>query len=55
MNVKIWCDGHMPIRRIIIGPSRDAELMKASIEEYIKTRYWMKDIKVDISNIPLRI
>lgn len=54
MNVKIWCDGHMPIRRIIIGPSRDAELMKASIEEYIKTRYWMKDIKVDISNIPLR-
>lgn len=54
MNVKIWCDGHMPIRRIIIGPSKDAELMKASVEEYIKTKYWMKDIEVNISKIPLR-
>lgn len=53
-RVKIWCDGHMPIRRIYIGPSKDAELMKCSIEEYIKTKYWMRDIEVVISNIPLR-
>lgn len=53
-RVKIWCDGHMPIRKIYIGPSKDAELMKASIKEYIKTKYWMIDIKVVISNIPLR-
>ncbi len=53
-KVKIWCDGHMPIRRIIVGPSRDAELMKCSIEEYIKTKYWMHDIAVEISKIPLR-
>lgn len=53
-NVRIWCDGHLPIRRIIVGPSQDAELMKYSIEEYLKTKYWMRDIKVDISKIPLR-
>lgn len=53
-NVKVWCDGHLPIRRIIVGPSKDAELMKKSIEEYIKTKYWARDIEVDISGIPLR-
>lgn len=53
-KVKIWCEGHLPIRRIIVGPSKDAELMKCSIEEYLKTKYWMRDIKVDISKIPLR-
>lgn len=53
-NIKIWCDGHLPIRRIIVGPSLDAALMKCSIEEYLKTKYWMRDIQVDISEIPLR-
>lgn len=53
-GVKVWCDGCMPIRRIIVGPSKDAELMKDSIEEYKKTKYWMRDIEVSVSNIPLR-
>lgn len=53
-EAKIWCDGRMPIRKIFIGPSKDAELMKASIEEYKKTKYWLKDVEVEISKIPLR-
>lgn len=53
-HIKIWCDGHLPIRKIFIGPSKDAQIMKASIKEYIKTKYWMRDIKVVISSIPLR-
>lgn len=53
-DIKIWCDGHMPIRKIIIGPSKDAELMKASVEEYKKTKYWLKDVSVEVSQIPLR-
>ena len=54
-NVKIWCDGHLPIRQIIVGPSRDAEYMANSIREYIKTKYWMNDIEVKLSGIPLRV
>lgn len=53
-GIKIWCDGHLPIRRIVVGPSKDAKLMRDSIEEYKKTKYWMRDVEVDISNIPLR-
>lgn len=52
---KIWCDGHLPIRRIVVGPSQDAELMKNSIKEYLKTKYWTKDIEVEVSKIPLRM
>lgn len=54
-KISIWCDGHPPIRRIIVGPSQDAELMKCSIDEYLKTKYWAKDIEVEISKIPLRL
>lgn len=54
-KISIWCDGHLPVRRIVVAPSRDAELMKYSIEEYIKTKYWAKDIVVEISKIPLRL
>lgn len=53
-HTKIWCDGHLPIRKIIIGPSKDAELMKASVDEYKKTKYWLTDVDVEISKIPLR-
>lgn len=51
---KVWCDGHLPIRRIIVGPSKDAEFMKNSIKEYIKTKHWAESIDVELSKIPLR-
>ena len=53
-NVKVWCDGHLPIRKIVVGPSKDAEYMVNSINEFKKTKYWMQDIIVEKSKIPLR-
>lgn len=53
-KLKVWCDGHLPVRKVIVGPSKDSELMKCSIEEYLKTKYWARDIEVKISGIPLR-
>lgn len=54
-EINVWCDGHLPIRKVTVAPSKDAELMKCSIQEYLKTKYWARDIKVEISKIPLRI
>ena len=54
VNTKIWCDGHLPMRRIMVGPSKDAELMKKSIIQYKHNKYWMKYIDVVISDIPFR-
>ena len=53
-KAKIWCDGHLPIRQIIVGPSKDAELMKESIIQYKNNKYWMKSIEVKVSEIPYR-
>lgn len=53
-KIKIWCDGYILIRKIFIAPSKDAEFMKTSVEEYKKTKYWVKAFEVKISKIPLR-
>lgn len=53
-QTKLWCDGHLPIRQIIVGPSKDAELMKKSIVQYRNNIYWMKSIDVKVSEIPYR-
>lgn len=53
-KAKIWCDWHLPIRQIIVGPSKDAELMKESIIQYKNNKYWMKSIDVKVSEIPYR-
>lgn len=53
-DIKVWCDGHMPLRRIIVAPGRDAELMRKSVLQYKNNKYWMKYIDVKVSEIPYR-
>ncbi len=53
-KIKIWCEGHLPIRKITVGPSNDAEELRESIAHKIKNIYWMKYTDVDISEIPYR-
>lgn len=53
-QTKMWCDGHLPIRQIIVGPCKDEELMKKSIIQYKNNKYWMKSIDVKVSEIPYR-
>lgn len=51
---KIWCEGHLPIRMITVGPSYDQEELRESIEHKIHNIYWMKYVKVVASDIPYR-
>ena len=51
---KIWCEGHLPIRTITVGPRADKEQVKESIEHYCKHTYWLKDVEVKASTIPYR-
>lgn len=53
-KVKIWCEGHLPIREIMVGPSKKQQDIKESLEFYKKTVYWMKYIDIKESKIPLR-
>ncbi len=53
-KVKIWCEGHLPIREIMVGPSKKQHDIKESLDFYKKTVYWMKYIEIKESKIPLR-
>ena len=53
-KVKIWCEGHLPIREIVVGPSNKQQDIKESLEFYKKTVYWLKYIEIKKSKIPLR-
>ncbi len=53
-TIKIWCKGHLPIRKIIVGPSEKQNEIKESLEYYKRTIYWLKYVDIDVSAIPLR-
>lgn len=53
-SIKIWCKGHLPIRKIIVGPSEKQNETKESLEYYKRTIYWLKYVDIDVSVIPLR-
>lgn len=53
-QTKVWCDGHLPIREITVGPSWNQKNMIESIRNYICDKYWLKYVEVNGSKIPLR-
>jgi len=50
----IWCDGYLPIRKIIVGPSKDHQAQLDSIKHYCKFNWWLNDVEVLSSEIPFR-
>lgn len=54
-TVPIWCLGHLPVRKIIVSPSVNQEMIINSIKHFCyHHKYWMKYIKVEASKIPYR-
>jgi hypothetical protein len=51
---KIWCEGHLPIREIIVERGQDTDLIVESIQTYLKTKYWLNYVDVRQSEIPYR-
>lgn len=53
-EIKVWCEGHLPIRSITVGPCENQATVKESIEYYCKHKYWLKDVDITVSRIPFR-
>lgn len=54
-GVKIWCDGHLPIRSIKVSPCQDQKDVIESIRHYcLHKKYWMKYVQVSGSDTPYR-
>lgn len=53
--VKIWCEGHLPIRSIRVSPCENQEQVIRSIRHYCThKKYWLKYVDVVGSLIPYR-
>jgi hypothetical protein len=52
-RITILCEGKPPITGIKIAPMYDQERVKEQIEHICKTRYWLRDVPVELSKIPL--
>ncbi len=53
-DIKIFYDGWLPIREVVIGPIKDQLLVKESIEHFLKSKYYYENVEVKLSDIPYR-
>lgn len=53
-KIKIWYQGHLPIRTIRVAPCKESSKIKESIELYNRGVYWLKYVDVLESSIPYR-
>lgn len=51
---KVWCNGHWPIRSVLVGPTAYNEHIAESIQQYVDNHYWLKHIDVRYTSTPYR-
>ncbi|MCM1191637.1 MAG: DUF2971 domain-containing protein [Butyrivibrio sp.] len=54
LEIPVWCEGHLPLRRITVGPCQNQNGMLEAIRHYCKHTYWLQDVEVQASTIPFR-
>lgn len=52
--IPVWCEGHLPVRSLTIGPCTHQREMVESIQHYCNHTYWLRDVKIGTSKIPFR-
>jgi len=53
-EIKIFCDGHWPIRSVMVGPTANKKQIAENIKQFINNNYWLKYIDVGYSETPYR-
>lgn len=53
-KVSVWCEGHLPVRTITVGPCANQSNMVEAIRHYCKHTYWLRDVQIFASKIPFR-
>lgn len=55
-DIKVWCEGHLPIRRVTVSPCENRDYIVENIKNYFKNsnQYWLRYVDVNKSNIPYR-
>lgn len=53
-KIPVWCEGHLPLRKITVGPCPNQNGMMEAIRHYCKHTYWLRDVEIQASAIPFR-
>jgi hypothetical protein len=55
-KVKLWCEGHLPIRQIRVGNTRRREELRDKIKHFCQHSeyYWLRFVDVVHTDIPFR-
>lgn len=53
-KIPVWCEGHLPLRSLTVGPCVRQKEIVESIQHYCKHVYWLNDVQVTASQIPFR-
>lgn len=53
-DVKVWCEGHLPIRSITVGNLKNKGIVVESIRHYCNQHYWLRCVDVKASATPFR-
>jgi hypothetical protein len=51
-NVRVFCEGHLPIRSIRIAPMPDQNRIEEQVTRFCRNKYWLKDVDISVSDIP---
>jgi hypothetical protein len=51
-SLYVLCDGHLPVREIVVSPSHNQVLIVDQINEFCKSKYWLSKVEVKGSEIP---
>lgn len=50
--IKIYCKGRLPVKKIKVAPTYDRERKAEQIRRFCQSKYWLKDVVVEVSEIP---
>lgn len=53
-SIPVWCEGHLPIRSITVGPCTYQREAAENIRHYCRHVYWLRDVNIRTSTIPFR-
>jgi hypothetical protein len=51
-NIRVFCEGHLPIKSITIAPMFDQNRVKEQVSRFCQSKYWLRDVDIRVSTIP---
>lgn len=52
LQIHIFCQGHLPIKKITISPMHGQQRIKEQVRRYCYSKYWLRNVEVVCSEIP---